>query len=288
MVQWIKKQSPTDINYFKSFAGSYPKNAHKYNDLSLCLSHTLPKNWVHTHKMSGEWAQFFTVYLSCFGLALLVIVCKTQPAQSVPVHNPTVSVCSDLVSWGADTVIRHKIPAALPVRGAGCWDYKGSVNEGVITVKVCLHVSHVGSSLLLLLSHRRHLTHCDLLPASLLSLVFLKEGAWIKQSKKKMPAWCSSDSPASWTLLNEGAEEKRKRKIGHVSHNLCSVNFPAPAKTVYRVLRISNLPLLFSNQNPCFTFSSHLSHFLWLMLFGFLFLLSFFCVTSEDALPWGG
>lgn len=80
-----------------------------------------------------------------------------------------------------------------------------------------------------------------------------------------MPVWRSSDSPASWTLLKEGAEEKKGEKIGHVSHNLCSVNFPAHASTVYRVLRISNLPLLFSapplpppthlsNHNPSFTF----------------------------------
>lgn len=73
----------------------------------------------------------------------------------VPVRNTTVPVCADQMCRGADTVIRHKIPAALPARGAGCRDYKGSVNEGVITVNVCLHVSPVCSSLLFLLAHHQ-------------------------------------------------------------------------------------------------------------------------------------
>lgn len=71
----------------------------------------------------------------------------------IPVRNADQTCC------GADTVIRHKIPAALPARGAGCRDYKSGVNEGVITVKVCLHVSPVCSSLLFLLAHHQHLAH---------------------------------------------------------------------------------------------------------------------------------
>lgn len=98
-----------------------------------------------------------------------------------------------------------------------------------------------------------------------------------------MPVWRSSDSPASWTLLNEGAKEKRQEKIGHVSRNLCSVNFPAPASTVYRVLCISNLPLLFSPSYLSTTIPPLLpprlpsftnTHFSWLMLFCFSFFVS--------------
>lgn len=119
----------------------------------------------------------------------------------VPVHNTTVAACTDQMCRGADTVIRHKIPAALPARGAGCRDYKGSVNEGVITVKVCLHVSPVCSSLLFLLAHHQaprahtHAATCFLPPLCHWE-VFLKEGAGIKRSRK-MPVWRSSDSPAS-------------------------------------------------------------------------------------------
>lgn len=42
-----------------------------------------------------------------------------------------------------------------------------------------------------------------------------------------MPVCRSSDSAASWTLLKESEEEKRM-KIGHISYNLCSVNFSSP------------------------------------------------------------
>lgn len=112
--------------------------------------------------------------------------------------------------------------------------------------------------------------------------VFLKEGAGIKRSRK-MPVWRSSDSPASWTLLKEGAEEKRERKIGHILHNLCSVNFPAPASTVYRVLCISNLPLLLTPPPSISLKPQSLLYFilppltfLWFMLFGFFFSSSVF------------
>lgn len=125
-------------------------------------------------------------------------------------------------------------------------------------------------------------TQCALLSASPLSL-----GSVFKRSRDQTESenaclafiW----QPCILNPFKRGCRGKKGEKIGHVSHNLCSVNFPAHASTVYRVLRISNLRLLFSapprhlsNHNPSFTFPSHPPHFLWLMLFRFFFQ-SFLC-----------
>ncbi len=93
--------------------------------------------------------------------------------------------------------------------------------------------------------------------------------------------------PCILNPFKRGCRGKKGEKIGHVSHNLCSVNFPAHALTVYRVLRISNLRLLFSvpphptlslkPQSLLYFFLPPPSHFLWLMLFWFFFFQSFLC-----------
>lgn len=110
-----------------------------------------------------------------------------------------------------------------------------------------------------------------------------------------MPVCRSSDSTASWTLLKESAEEKRK-KIGHISYNLCSVNFSSP--------RVDCLHSPAHLKPPSLVLCPHISQtailpllfhptpltFLWLMLFRFscfFFLLQFFFVSQVRMLSHG-
>lgn len=89
-------------------------------------------------------------------------------------------------------------------------------------------------------------TRCDLLSASPLSLGSVFKRKSRDQTKSENACLAFVWQPCILNPFKRGCRRKKEEKIGHVSHNLCSVNFPAPASTVYRVLRISNLPLLFS------------------------------------------
>lgn len=139
--------------------------------LSKLNLHTWTYIWNRNKPIKQECLFFLPWYIS----SALVHLYWPLRVLLVPVLTPTASVGADLLCWGADTVIRHKIPAALPVRSAGCRDYKGSVIEGVITVRVCLHVSPVGSSLLFLqLTTSTSHTHIQLRPAFCLPSVIGK------------------------------------------------------------------------------------------------------------------
>lgn len=230
----------------------------------------------------------------------LATLCKICPTLSTAGH-PCPEWNSVLWLVVLTQLSHSKIPAALPVRGGGCRDHKeGRVNEGVITVKVCLHVSPVCSSLLFLLAHCWHHTcahahtqidDCDLLSA----LPPLSQRSVFKRSRDQTKSENACVAfiwqPCILNPFKRGCRGKKGEKIGHVSHNLCSVNFPAHASTVYRVLRISNLRLLFSappliSQTTILLFTPPSLFVAYVILIFFSPVL--FCVTSEDALPWGG
>ena len=144
-------------------------------------------------------------------------------------------------------------------------------------------------------THTRSAT-CFLLPPLSLGSVFKRS-----QDQTKLENACLAFiwQPCILNPFKRGCRGKKGEKIGHVSHNLCSVNFTAHASTVYRVLRISKPPSLVpcpphsSTRHPSLPLKPQLllyffhPHFCGLCYSDF-FPPVLFCVTSEDALPWGG